>query len=168
MNKLVVGVLMLALLNILFLHTEIDRQGAVIKENKHTIKLLKQHNQDLEFQLNTKDYEIEKMQSEYKQLNTKYEKAVSRSASRTMTVQATAYTHTGNPTATGVMPKVGMIAVDPKVIPLGTKVYVEGYGYATATDTGGAIKGNIIDLFMNTKQECIQWGRRTVDIKILK
>ncbi len=81
---------------------------------------------------------------------------------------ATAYTHTGNATATGVMPKVGMIAVDPNVIPLGAKVHVKGYGYATATDTGGAIKGNVIDLFMDTRSECINWGRRTVEVTILE
>lgn len=83
-----------------------------------------------------------------------------------LTVQATAYTHTGNPTATGVMPKRGTIAVDPDVIPLGTRMYIPGYGYGTAQDTGGAVDGNIIDLFMNTEQECIQWGRRSVKITI--
>lgn len=60
------------------------------------------------------------------------------------------------------------IAVDPRIIPLGTKVYVEGYGYAIAQDTGGAIKGNIIDLYFNTYNEMINWGRRTVNVYILK
>ena len=86
---------------------------------------------------------------------------------RTMTVSATAYTHTGNPTATGVYPSRGTIAVDPSVIPLGTRVYVEGYGYATAQDTGGAIKGNKIDVFVNSHSEAMNWGRRTVNITIL-
>ena len=57
---------------------------------------------------------------------------------KAMTMEATAYTHTGNPTATGIYPYRGVIAVDPKVIPLGTRVYVEGYGYAQAQDTGGS------------------------------
>lgn len=86
---------------------------------------------------------------------------------RVIQMQSTAYTHTGNPTATGVMPSVGMIAVDPNVIPLGTRVHVSGYGNAIATDTGGAIKGNIIDVFMNSSGECCNWGRRSVTVTIL-
>lgn len=83
------------------------------------------------------------------------------------TVEATAYTYTGNRTATGVYPAEGMIAVDPRVIPLGTKVYVEGYGYAIAADTGGAIKGKIIDVFFPNLRTCLEWGRRSVKIHIL-
>jgi uncharacterized protein YabE (DUF348 family) len=60
------------------------------------------------------------------------------------------------------------IAVDPRVIPYGTKMYIEGYGYGIAEDTGGAIKGNKIDVFFNTSAECFQWGRRTVNVYILK
>lgn len=87
--------------------------------------------------------------------------------SKAMTVTATAYTHTGNRTATGTVARVGVIAVDPRVIPLGTKVYVEGYGYATAEDTGGAIKGNKIDIFLNSESQCRNWGRKSVKLYIL-
>ena len=88
--------------------------------------------------------------------------------SRSFTAQATAYTATGNRTATGTWPAQGRtIAVDPNVIPLGTRVYVVGYGYAIAEDTGGAIKGNIIDLYMDSYVDCINWGRRNVTIYIL-
>ena len=59
------------------------------------------------------------------------------------------------------------IAVDPNVIPLGTKLYVKGYGYGIAQDTGGAIKGNKIDVFFNTTEECINWGVKTVEVTIL-
>lgn len=86
--------------------------------------------------------------------------------------------HPGNKwygiTATGTRAKVGTIAVDPRVISLGTKVYVEGlygannYGYAVAEDTGGAIKGNIIDLYFNTHAETVVWGRQQVRVYILK
>lgn len=86
----------------------------------------------------------------------------------TLTVQATGYTHTGNRTATGTWPKRGTIAVDPRVIPLGTRIYVPGYGYGVAEDTGGAVKGRIIDLFFESRAEAIKWGRRTVTIQILK
>lgn len=77
-------------------------------------------------------------------------------------------------TATGTKAKVGTIAVDPKVIPLGTEVYIEGiggaknYGFATAEDTGGAIKGKIIDLYFNTHKETVNWGRQQVNVYILK
>jgi 3D (Asp-Asp-Asp) domain-containing protein len=88
---------------------------------------------------------------------------------KTMDVQATGYTSTGNAkTATGTTPHHGTIAVDPDVIPLGTKMYIPGYGVGVAEDTGGAIKGNIIDLYFDSEQEAIQWGRRNVTIYILK
>ena len=72
-----------------------------------------------------------------------------------------------NVCATGARALHGVIAVDPRVIPLGTHVYVPGYGYAVAADTGGAIKGNRIDLCYATNAEAVQWGRRTVTIVIL-
>lgn len=94
--------------------------------------------------------------------------SVSRGYRKSMTMVATAYTHTGNPTFTGVMPQRGTIAVDPNVIALGQEVYVEGYGYAIAQDTGGAIRGNKIDVFKDTREEAINWGRRTVKVYILE
>jgi uncharacterized protein YabE (DUF348 family) len=81
---------------------------------------------------------------------------------------ATAYTHTGNRTATGTTPRVGVVAVDPNVIPLGTKLYIDGYGFARAEDTGGAIKGDKIDLFLDTAEETKRFGRRWVTVYILK
>ncbi|MTT33149.1 peptidoglycan-binding protein [Terrilactibacillus sp. BCM23-1] len=65
-------------------------------------------------------------------------------------------------------PEAKVVAVDPNVIPLGTKLYVEGYGYAVAADTGGAIKGMKIDLFFNDNSEALDWGRRTVKVKVLE
>ena len=90
---------------------------------------------------------------------------------RTLTVQATAYDGfgMGGMTATGYQitsPNDKVIAVDPSVIPLGSRVYVEGYGEAIAADTGGAIQGNIIDLNMS-QSEAISWGRRSVQVTIL-
>lgn len=86
----------------------------------------------------------------------------------TVTFEATAYTWTGNRTATGTWPSRGTVAVDPKVIPLGTKLYIEGYGEAIAADTGGAIKGNIIDVYLPTEAECWQWGRRQVEVRVIE
>lgn len=82
-------------------------------------------------------------------------------------MQASAYTYTGFRTATGVAPSVGMVAVDPSVISLGSRLYIEGYGYARAADTGGAIRGNTVDLFMESYSQCINWGRRTVKVYVL-
>lgn len=90
-------------------------------------------------------------------------------------VSATAYTAHCNGctgiTKTGLNlrknPHLKVIAVDPRVIKLGTKVHVEGYGYAVAGDIGSAIKGNRIDVFIPNKTRAYQWGRKNVKIKIL-
>ncbi len=90
-------------------------------------------------------------------------------------VNATAYTAGCNGcsgvTATGLNlksnPNAKVIAVDPSVIPLGSKVHVEGYGYAIAADTGGAIKGNKIDVFVPNNSQAYRWGNKRVKIKIL-
>lgn len=79
--------------------------------------------------------------------------------------ESTAYSG-GGITATGLVPVSaysagrGTIAVDPRVIPLGSLVYVEGYGEAIAADTGGAIQGNIVDIYVDSHEEAISWGRR--------
>jgi len=70
-------------------------------------------------------------------------------------------------TATGRIAGRGVCAVDPNVIPLGTELWVEGYGYALACDTGGAIDGSRIDLCFDTRSEALRWGRRTVLVYIL-
>ena len=71
-------------------------------------------------------------------------------------------------TATGTKATKGVIAVDPRVIPLGTKVFIPGYGEAIAADTGGAIKGNKIDLCYTSKSEAFAWGRRPATVYVLK
>jgi 3D (Asp-Asp-Asp) domain-containing protein/LysM repeat protein len=95
--------------------------------------------------------------------------------SKEITVKATAYTAScegcSGTTATGVdlnaNPDAKVIAVDPSVIPLGSKVYVEGYGEATAADTGGAIKGNRIDVFIPSEQDAMNWGNKQVNVTII-
>lgn len=74
---------------------------------------------------------------------------------------------TGMPTAYGLKVGYGVVAVDPRVIPLGTSLYIEGYGYAIAGDTGGAIKKMRIDLGYNTRPEALRFGRREVKVYIL-
>ena len=62
---------------------------------------------------------------------------------------------------------ISTIAVDPSIIPLGSKVYIPGYGLAIASDIGGLIKGNRIDLFLNSEDECINWGVQTVSLYLI-
>lgn len=96
--------------------------------------------------------------------------------SRKLSVEATAYSCEGykGTTATGTTARYGAIAVDPRVIPYGTRMYIVSddgaylYGYATAEDCGGGIKGNRIDLYFNTVAECWQFGRRQCTVYILE
>lgn len=93
-----------------------------------------------------------------------------------LVVTATAYTAYCNgcsgTTAYGIdlrsNPNQKVIAVDPSIIPLGTKVWVEGYGVAIAGDTGGAIKGHKIDVFIPTYEDAMEWGVKKIKIKILE
>ncbi|CAH2717127.1 hypothetical protein BACCIP111895_04317 [Neobacillus rhizosphaerae] len=150
-------------------HGRVSKQYEVLLENGKEVsrKLISEQNitekQDKVVAVGTKDLTVQ----------------VSRGAAETGTefyVTATAYTAYCNGcsgrTATGLNlksnPNMKVIAVDPRVIPLGTKVYVDGYGYAIAADTGGAIKGYIIDLFMPSKTDAYRWGRKKVKIKILQ
>ncbi len=77
------------------------------------------------------------------------------------------YPFYGQPSYTGLPLARGIVAVDPRVIPMGTRLYVEGYGNAIAADQGGAIKGNRIDLFFDSRQEAMSWGMKTVKVTIL-
>ncbi|MCF6139209.1 hypothetical protein L2716_15850 [Alkalihalobacillus berkeleyi] len=65
-------------------------------------------------------------------------------------------------------PDAKVIAVDPSVIPLGSIVHVEGYGYAIAADIGGGVNGKAIDVFIADRDEALQWGRKDVKIKIVE
>lgn len=100
-------------------------------------------------------------------------------AAKTISMRSTAYTSskacTGKSpgdkgygiTASGMKAQYGVVAVDKNVIPLGTKLYIEGYGYAVAGDTGGAIKGNKVDLYFDSYNECIKYGVKDVTVYVL-
>ena len=98
------------------------------------------------------------------------------SSRRVLTMESTAYDpgpascgrHADGYTAIGLRATRGVVAVDPRVIPLGSRVYVEGYGPAIAGDTGGAIKGHRIDVCFPTRGEALRWGRRTVKVVVLE
>ena len=85
---------------------------------------------------------------------------------RAYVMRATAYCIPGGITKTGASVRWGVIAVDPRVISLGENVYVEGYGQARALDTGGAIKGNRIDLYMNSTEAALSYGVRNVIVYV--
>ena len=96
-------------------------------------------------------------------------------SSKTLNVKATAYwAFNGANTYTSSGRKAvrdsngySTIAVDPNIIPMGTKLYVEGYGYAIAADKGSGVKGKFIDVFFNTREEAIKWGVKYLKVKIL-
>ena len=86
---------------------------------------------------------------------------------RSFNVKAYAY-HENGWCANGQKCKVGRIATDPNVIPTGTKLYIVGYGFCKACDTGGDIKGRIVDLYMSSESACNSWGVRYPKVYILK
>lgn len=94
---------------------------------------------------------------------------------RVLTMVATGYDgcyecnkpYYGQPSYTGLPLERGIVAVDPQIIPMGTRLYVEGYGEAIAADQGNAIKGNRIDLFFDSHQEALNFGKKTVQVTIL-
>lgn len=113
--------------------------------------------------------EKKKAKSTSKNTNTSKKSSSAKSSlGKKVTMSATAYSgHTI--TATGTVPKWGTIAVDPTVIPYGTKVYIPQFDkYFIAEDCGGGIKGNKIDIFMNSESQCNNWGKRTIDIYIVQ
>lgn len=153
-----------------------DTLWSIAREYKTTVNQLKQWN-------NLKSENIKVGQKLVLQNTTKKadakpaaSKPQAVKAAKVLTVRSTAYTASckgcSGVTATGINlkknPNAKVIAVDPKVIPLGTKVYVEGYGQAVAGDKGGAIKGNKIDVHVPNKTQAKRWGVRTVKVQILK
>lgn len=123
---------------------------------------------------------VAKQQSTTKQV-AKSNETSAPAGGREITVEATAYT--ADPSENGsyggrvltamghdltANPNMKVIAVDPKVIPLGSKVWVEGYGEAIAGDTGGAIKGNRIDVLVGSDGSANSWGRKSVKVKVIE
>lgn len=149
-----------------------------LKEQNNTLTVqneeLKKSNSNLESRINSLREQMKDIKAKSKQ-TVSVSRGTTAPKGKAINVEATAYTAycsgCSGTTATGINlrenPALKVIAVDPKVIPLGSKVYVEGYGYALAGDTGGAIKGNKVDLFMPNKSDAYKWGRRNVTVTIL-
>lgn len=100
----------------------------------------------------------------------KYTDRGSFTRAKVITMESTAYLPTDGSgagiTATGRKAEFGIVAVDPRQIKLGTLLFVEGYGFALAADTGGAIKGNRIDVCVHSRSQAMNWGRRKVKVHI--
>ena len=83
-------------------------------------------------------------------------------------VRAVSYYFSGNPRGSYGLPcEFGTVAVDPKLIPLGSLLYIEGYGYAIANDVGSAIKGKTVDLYMEKYEQCLLWGARWTTVYVI-
>jgi 3D (Asp-Asp-Asp) domain-containing protein len=153
--------------NIENIETELEKLKTVIAELKAEIASLKQEKEKAE----KRAKELEEKISELKETKPIEPKKLK--------VIATAYTagseSTGKTqehpeygiTFSGWKADIGVIAVDPEVIPLGSIIYVPGYGYAIALDRGDAIEGNRIDLFFNDLQKALEWGSREVEIIVI-
>ena len=142
--------------------------NAILKTEKEealsNVEKMRKENKSLKNTLQELEGEIEGLKKEIEHLEN----------IKVFSMEATAYTDDYESqgkwvgqTATGRKPRVGIVAVDPKVIPLGTRLYVEGYGPAIAGDTGGAIEGHRIDLFMASRGEALRFGRRQIRVRIL-
>ena len=94
------------------------------------------------------------------------EQQMTQPTGQTRQFQVTAYVATGNPTASGVMPTVGRTVACPPEIPFGTRIHIEGVGDRICEDRGGAIHGNVLDLFVGSQEEAIAWGRRVLNVTI--
>lgn len=150
-----------------------DSLWSIAKKHKVTVSQLKSWNNLKSDTIKPK--QVLKISASTTKANSTAKRAsANTSANKIITVKASAYTATckgcSGITATGLNlkknPSIKAIAVDPKVIPLGSKVYVQGYGYAVAADKGGRIKGNKIDVFMPSKAKAIQWGVKTVKVTV--
>ena len=150
------------------------------------ISALQQGNQKLREEIELKDVEIKRLQDKVAKLDKQLTSIKKREypqisrgetqAKKEFYVEATAYTAYCKG-CSGLTrwreldlrknPHLKVIAVDPKLIPLGSKVYVEGYGYAIAADTGGGIKGYEIDIFMPNVSDALEWGRKRVRVRVL-
>ena len=108
---------------------------------------------------------ISSLESQARELAAAQPAPASPGAARTLTVTATGYALKGR-TATGVSVGYGIVAVDPSLIPLGTRMTIPGYGEGVAADIGGAVVGARIDLWFPTRAEALAWGTRTVSITL--
>ena len=139
---------------------EIEKEKEVRETTVNEVKKIKTENTGSQTSVKNEE-RVEKSEKETSNETT------TKKSSRLMTVNASAYSG-HNITATGTTPRWGTIAVDPSVIPYGTRVYIPKFDMVfIAEDCGGAIKGNKIDIFMNSESDCNSFGRQNIEIQIL-
>ncbi|CAH0345239.1 3D domain-containing protein [Bacillus sp. CECT 9360] len=151
-----------------------DTLWSIAKKNKVSVNQIKSWNQLKSDRINPK--QVLKLSGTTAKKAAVTKSSAKKAAYKTITVKATAYTASckgcSGITSTGINlkknPNAKVISVDPKVIPLGSKVYVEGYGEAIAGDKGSAVRGNKIDVFISNKSKAIQWGVKTVKVKVYR
>lgn len=149
-----------------------DTLWGIAKKNNLTVQQLKSLNNLKSDTIKPK--QILKISAAAKAAAKKASTKANAPAYKEITVTATAYTASckgcSGITYTGINlkknPNAKVISVDPKVIPLGSKVYVPGYGEAIAGDKGSSVKGNKIDVFIPNKQRALQWGSKTLKVKV--
>ena len=151
---------------------EIDKTRFDLRRRKERLGKVKSERAALLAQAGARSREIERRSGEVESRMQELNPTPSgRHTGRFLIMVATAYSPEepglNDSTASGLKATRGIAAVDPAVIPLGTRLHVEGYGYALAADTGSAIKGMRIDLCFDTLEECRAYGRRTVKVEIL-
>jgi 3D (Asp-Asp-Asp) domain-containing protein/uncharacterized coiled-coil protein SlyX len=163
------------------LNEQVDKLSEQLGQQKETNQkaqeTFKQQKDDLEKKIKKLEQELAfKKANEGKAIAASTLPSTSQPQGRKVTVEATGYIAMCKEGCTGITatgynlaanPHAKVIAVDPNVIPLGTKVYVPGYGYAIAADTGGGIDGHEIDVHFPSTHDALQWGRRTVTVTIL-
>jgi 3D (Asp-Asp-Asp) domain-containing protein len=161
MKKYIISLLLITLMVVLGVNKiNINSQTEKIKpQNKNVEKMVDKQEEitynEVELEQPNQNINIEENDNYIIMIATAYTKSIEEG------------THKGI-TRSGTQVSRGTVAVDPRVIPLGTKLYVENYGHAVALDTGGAIKENRIDLYMETKDEAFEFGRKEVRVWIIE
>lgn len=161
MKKYIISLLLITLMVVLGVNKiNINSQTEKIKpQNKNVEKMVDKQEEitynEVELEQPNQNINIEENDNYIIMIATAYTKSIEEG------------THKGI-TRSGTQVSRGTVAVDPRVIPLGTKLYVENYGHAVALDTGGAIKENRIDLYMETKNEAFEFGRKEVRVWIIE
>lgn len=162
-------------------HIEVQSAVQNVEKNEkqveatEEVEVVSEENVETVEEVEVTEEPVEAVEKEQQEEPTAHTEQTNNDVSKEFTVTATAYTANcqgcSGITATGINlnnnPNKKVISVDPSVIPLGTEVYVEGYGHAIAGDTGGAIKGNKIDVFVPNNSDAINWGVREVNVQIL-
>ena len=189
MKKILISLAIFALVTTVSIFVIVKNQNIIVLKNKIEKNNIT-YESDNSLNINTLKEEVIEIKKQHKKINIRSNRDNNLVTSRHISERfnpvkaiVTAYApydnksgicNDGSPdtTSTGTKPKIGTLAADPKRIPYGTKIYIEGYGYGIVEDTGGALrsdKENIrIDVFMETYEEAINWGKKEMIIYIIE